>query len=254
MKKYNYMTTIIVIAIMFMLTSCASPAIEEETTPNETTEVTEEQKEETVETEASTEEIDNSPVSYQSISNFQKIEKPEYSESEEMIKDALEAVKTATNYYSLVMDASAIRYSSIEKEKVSSIKNPYIKVKEVRDSGYATLEMDIESFYKDFASKDCRLSDFDFSLASIRSYVELSNGDKVYTADNKNVTLDGIKILSGGNGIYKIGVVFNFDALNNATNDYVTLQYSGTATVVKEKDSWKIEDITTYYPTDDFKD
>lgn len=113
-----------------------------------------------------------------------------------------------------------------------------------------------EAFYEAYASQDADVPYPEFYTMSLYDDMVLDSRGRVVTKHSPDKppsatsslikSVDAVKILSGGNGIYKMGVILTIEGAQVGTDLVVETQYMGTCTVVAEETGYKVEKYCSY--------
>jgi S1-C subfamily serine protease len=188
--------------------------------------------------EVSSDDLDN-----ESLENFRDVNTYDDAPAKNVTEEATEVIDFAKGFYTNWFKMR----NSVEEDGEILYKD--FKIEDPDYEGF--YDLDYPSFYERYASSDEKEDPDYYSMDLIQSDVPSD-----YYSMPK--TWDSVKILSGGDGFYKIGAVFTFEGFTYENGyDYdkrYKNKYYGTLTVIKEQDGWKVDSWTTYAPWDLYED
>ena len=131
--------------------------------------------------------------------------------------------------------------------------NPDFKTYDAQFNMYSP---NYKAFYEVYASQDADVPFPESYTMSLYDDMVLDSHGRVVTKHSPDKppsaisslvkSVDAIKVLSGGNGIYKMGVILTIEGEQVGTDLVVETQYIGTCTVVAEETGYKIEKYCSY--------
>lgn len=192
-------------------------------------------------------------VVLQNVQAFQNVSTNGSEVVSKQSEEALEAIEFLKYYYTEYLRVQSYGYATLNEDEMPDSYSEFIIAEKKQWSdgeNYYKMRIDEDKFYEAFASKDCNLDSYQLSAELITTYpTNLEQTQKMSALGATLKEFDYIKVLSGGDGIYKIGVIFTANAEHISNwGEFYDFPYYGTATVILEKGEWKIEDTTTYFP------
>ncbi len=186
--------------------------------------------------------VSSDKLNNESFENFRDVNTFDDAPAKNVTDEAIEVIEFTKKFYT-----DWFKMSNVYEENDKLLYMDY----KMMDPDYGDYTWDYAAFFEKYASSDEKENPEFYSIDLVQSYVP----SDIYSIPKK---WDSIKILSGGEGFYKIGVVFTFEGYTfmdgYAYDKLYQNKYYGTVTVIKERDGWKVDRWTTYAPWDTYTD
>ncbi|MGL4344499.1 MAG: S1C family serine protease [Cellulosilyticaceae bacterium] len=134
---------------------------------------------------------------------------------------------------------------------MNNIETSAFKLKEGTFAGCA----DYKTFYEKYASSDANVDDPECYAMGL--YDDTTYNDKGFVEKNEELlppsdayvvlkSVDAVKILAGGNGAYKVGVILTLEGPTYTEKSFTQTQYVGTCNIIKEDGQYKVDKYCSY--------